>query len=145
MTRVAVTSPSEADRLTLRGSSDLSVGGWSAVGPLSGGGEQDSEPVVLEGSEAVGKAAGLLDEQVDGFCAAVADAVGVEPGQDMRSPHLQGAAEASDLGDRAGGKRADDLFGDSLALRRGRGLVHRPELLVGVPCDGDLEAGIAGG
>src|SRR6476469_5491286 len=62
------------------GSSDLSVGGWSPVGPSAGGGEQDSEPVVLEGAQAVGEASGLLDEQVDGLGAAVGDAVGLEPG-----------------------------------------------------------------
>jgi hypothetical protein len=36
---------------------------------------------VVKGSEAVGESAGLLDEEVDGLGAAVADPVGVESGE----------------------------------------------------------------
>jgi len=55
-----------------------------------------------------------FDEAVDGFGAAVAGAVGGEVGQECLSPLFQGAAEAGDLGDGAGGERVDDLFGDHL-------------------------------
>ena len=49
--------------------------GWSiSVGPSAVGGEHDSEPVVIKISEAVGQSADLLDDQVDGFGAAVGDA-----------------------------------------------------------------------
>jgi hypothetical protein len=41
---------------------------------------------VRERPEAVRQPAGLLDDEVDRFGAAVADAVGVEPGQDVGSP-----------------------------------------------------------
>jgi len=84
-------------------------------------------------------------EEVDGLGAAVGDAVGLEPGQDVLAPHLQGPTEAGDFGDRAGGERGDDLFGDGPAGRGGVRLVHGAELLVGVPGCGDLEAGVAGG
>jgi len=100
---------------------------------------------VLEGAEAVGEASGLLDEQVDGLSSAVGDAVGLEPGHDVLAPHLQGAAESGDFGDRTGGEGGDDLLGDGPAGGRGLGLVHRSELLVGVPGDGGLESGVAGG
>jgi hypothetical protein len=60
------------------------------------------------------------------------------------APHLQGAAEAGDFGDRAVWERADDLLGDPLARGGLLGLVHRAELLVGVPGKGDLPAGVAG-
>lgn len=73
--------------------------GWaSSLGAVSRGGEQDSEPVMLKGAEAVGQASGLLDEQIDCFGAAVGDAMGLEPGEDVRLPHLQSSAEAADLG-----------------------------------------------
>ncbi len=100
---------------------------------------------MLERSEAVGEAAGLLDDEVDGLGAAVGDAVGLEPGQDGLAPQLQGAAEARDLRDGALGEGADDQLGDPLDLGRLRGLVHRAELLVGVPGEGDLPARVAGG
>jgi hypothetical protein len=99
---------------------------------------------VVEGSEAVGESAGLLDDQVDRFGAAVGDPVGVESGQDVLLPLLEGAAEAGDLGDWAGGEGRDDVLGTSAALGRAVGLVDRAQLLVGMPGDGDLEAGVAG-
>src|SRR5665648_549090 len=70
------------DRFT--GSSDLCV--VDPPGAGAGGGQEDAESVVVEGPEAVGQAAGLLDDQVDGLGAAVADAVGLEVGQDLGAP-----------------------------------------------------------
>ena len=69
-------------------------------------------------SEAVGEPADLLDDQVDGFGAAVGDAAGVEVGQHLLAPGLQGAAEPGDLGDRAGREAGDDLLGDPPTLGR---------------------------
>jgi hypothetical protein len=99
---------------------------------------------VLEGAEAVGQASGLLDEEVDGFGAAVGDAVGLEAGQDVLAPHPESAAETSDFGDRALVEGVVDPFGDPLAVGGRRGLVHGAELLVGVPGQGDFPAGVAG-
>jgi hypothetical protein len=64
----------------------------------------------------VGQAASLLDEQVDGFGAAVADLVGVEPSQHVASPLSQRASEPGNLGQWAGRERGDDLLGDASAV-----------------------------
>ena len=42
--------------------------------------------------------ANLLDDEVDSFGAAVADAVGVEVGQDLSLPDAEGTAEPGDFG-----------------------------------------------
>jgi hypothetical protein len=55
---------------------DLSMVRVRAVGPSSVGGEHYPESVVVEVFEAVGEAADFFDDQVDGFGAAVGDAVG---------------------------------------------------------------------
>lgn len=65
---------------------------------MAAGGEQDSQPVVGEVAEAVRESAGLLDDEVDRLGAAVADAVGVEVGQELVPPGAEGAAESGDLG-----------------------------------------------
>jgi len=65
---------------------------------------------MLEVLEAVGKAAGLLDDEVDRLGAAVGDAMGLEPGQDVFAPHLQGPPQPGDLGDRAVMEGADGLL-----------------------------------
>jgi hypothetical protein len=70
---------------------------------------------VLEGSEAVSQPAGFLDDEVDGFGAAVADPLGVEPGEDMLTPLFEGAPESGDLRDGAGRERGDDMLGDPSA------------------------------
>ena len=56
---------------------------------------------MVEVAEPVGEPADFLDDQVDGLGAAVGDAVGVEVGEHLMLPRLQGAAESGDLGDRA--------------------------------------------
>lgn len=55
------------------GSSELGMGGSSSVGPSPIGGEHDAEPVVIEISESMGQPSDFLDDQVDGFSAAVGD------------------------------------------------------------------------
>ena len=57
----------------ITGSSDLSMGWSISVRPSAVGGEHDSESVVIKIFEAVGQPADLLDDQVDGFGAAVGD------------------------------------------------------------------------
>src|SRR5262249_60337331 len=51
------------------------------------------------------QAAGLLDEQVDCFGAAVGNATGLEVGEHLLAPGRQGAAEPCDFGNRAGWER----------------------------------------
>ena len=48
---------------------------------------------MLEVPEAAGDAAAEFDDPVDGLCAAVARAVGVEVGQERRPPAAQGLPE----------------------------------------------------
>jgi hypothetical protein len=45
----------------------------------------------------VGQPPGLLDDAVDRFCPAVADAAGCEVGQDLLAPAAQSLAESLDL------------------------------------------------
>ena len=62
--------------------------------------------------ESVCKPANLLDDQVDGFGAAVGDAAGVEVGKQLLAPGLEGAAEPSHLRDRARREAGDHLLRD---------------------------------
>jgi hypothetical protein len=64
---------SRGSGMSQTGSSDLSMGWSTSVGPSAVGGEHDSESVVIKIFEAVGQSADLLDEQVDGFGSAVGD------------------------------------------------------------------------
>ncbi len=95
-------------------------------------------------AEAAGDAAGEFDEAVDGFGAAVVGAVGGEVGQERFSPLVEGAAEAGDLGDRAGGKRREDLGGGGLGLWVAW-LVDRAQVLRALPSDFDLDVAFVGG
>ena len=89
------------------------MGDCSSIGPLAVGGEQYSEPVVVELSEAVGEPADLFDDQVDGFGAAVGDAFGVEVGEYLSSPGTEGAAEPGDLGNGAVGEAVEHFDGST--------------------------------
>ena len=103
--------------------------GPDSVGAISGGGEQDPQPVVAEIAEPMGEAADLLDDQVDGLGAAVGDAVGVEVGQHLCPPGTEGAAEAGNLGDRAAVEGVNHLLRDRPAVF-GTGVVGRSELSI---------------
>jgi len=70
---VNTTLPFSLRTKTFSGSSELSIGGSIPVGSSSVGGEHDAEPVVVEVSEAMGQPSDFLDDQVDGFGAAVGD------------------------------------------------------------------------
>ena len=59
---------------TQSGSSELGMGWSSSVWPASVGGEHDPQSIMIKISEAVGESTDLLDDQVDGFGAAVGDA-----------------------------------------------------------------------
>jgi len=74
---------------------------------------------------------GLLDDAVDRFCPAVADAAGYEVGQDLLAPAAQSLAESLDLGDRAGVERVEELLGELAARGLAFGVVDRADLLVG--------------
>src|SRR5690606_37293276 len=66
--------------------------------------QQHPKAVALAVAEPAGDAV-ELDEAVHGFGAAVVRAGGVEVGQERLPPALQRAAQAGDLGDRAGRER----------------------------------------
>ena len=122
------------------GPSDLSLVDHGRLqGSGAVGDQQDPEPVVAEVAEAVGDAAGLLDQSVDRFRAAVGDAVGGEVGQERLAPLLECSSEAGDLGDRAAGERVDDRQCDLPTLGERFGGEGRAELLVAAPGDGNLE------
>jgi hypothetical protein len=77
--------------------------------------------------ESVGEPANLFDDQVDGLGAAVADAVGIEVGQDLCFPCAESAAQPGDFGDRAAVEAVEHLDRDLAALRRG-GVVDGAQL-----------------
>ena len=85
-----------------------------------------------------------FDDAVDGFGSAVVRAACGEVGQELGLPGAQGAAQAGDLGDRAGVEGVDDLDRDRPPLGEILGVVGRPELLVAAPRDGDLVVRVAG-
>jgi hypothetical protein len=92
---------------------------------------------VVEGSEAVGQAAGLLDEQIDGLGAAVADLV-VSKRANTWLRHCRAVRRSrATFGDRAGGERGNDLLGDLPALGRAGGSVQGSQLLV-APARSDM-------
>lgn len=94
----------------------------------------------------MGEPAGLLDEHVDRLCAAVAQAVGAEVGEDLRAPGPQGPAEPGDLGDRAGVQAGEDLLGEQAALAQAGGAaVDRAQLLLDRPGELDLPVRVADG
>jgi hypothetical protein len=93
--------------------------------------------------ESVGEPANLLDDPVDGLGAAIADAVGVEVGQDLCFPGAEGAAQGGDFGDRAAVEAVEHLDRDLAAFRRG-GVVDGAQLLIALPGQVHLSCGIAG-
>jgi hypothetical protein len=84
---------------------------------------------------------GLLDDAVDRFGTAVADAAGDEVGQDLLAPSPQCLAEPGDFGNRAGVQGVEDLLGDVAAGGGAVGVVDRADPLVDVPGDLDLAVG----
>ena len=93
--------------------------------------------------EPVGEASDLFDDQVDGFGAAVGDAMGIEVGQYLLAPGLEGATQSGDFGDRAGREAGDHFLRDPAALSGG-GVVDGAELLIALPGKIDFPIGIAG-
>ena len=70
---------------------------------------------------------------------------GVEVAEELGTPLLEGAAQAGDLTDRAGGERVQYLFGD-LAAGRVRGLVvHGSDLLRALPREFNLDVRLVRG
>jgi hypothetical protein len=90
----------------------------------------------------VGQPPGLLDDAVDRFCPAVADAAGCEVGQDLLAPAAQSLAESLDLGDRAGVERVEELLGEHAARGLALGVVDRADLLVDATGDLNLAIGV---
>src|SRR5215217_4870427 len=83
--------------------------------------------------ESVGEPANLLDDQVDGLGAAIADAVGVEVGQDLGFPGTEGAAEPGDFGNRAGVEAVEHLDRDLAAFCGNSVIIDGAELLMALP------------
>src|SRR5215203_4210982 len=98
---------------------------------------------MVEVSESVSQPTDFLDDQVDRLGAAVGDAVGVEVGQHLLLPGLEGAAQTGNLGDRAAGEAVEYFGGDLAAFGRG-GVVDGTELLVALPGQVHLLGRIAG-
>jgi hypothetical protein len=98
---------------------------------------------MIKVSEAVGEPADLLDDQVDGFGAAVGDPTGVEVGEHLLAPGLQCSAEPSHLRDRTRREAGNHLLSDPATLA-GAGVVDGAELLVALPGQVDFAVGVAG-
>ena len=107
--------------------------------------EEHSEAVVVWVAEAAGDAAVEFDEAVDGLCAAVAGAACVEVAEELAAPLFQGAAEAGDFGDRAGGERVEDADRDLSSLGVAGLVIDRAELLGAAVGDLDLDVALVGG
>ena len=97
-----------------------------------------TEPVVVAVAEAAGEAAVEFDDAVHCFGAAVVRPAGGEVGQERGSPAAEGAAEAGDLGDRAGVECVDDLLRDLAALGEVLLVVGGTQLLRALPGDEHL-------
>ena len=89
----------------------------------------------------MGPPPGLLDDAVDRFCPAVADAAGCEVGQDLLAPAAQSLAESLDLGDRAGVECVEELLGELAARGLAPGVVEA-DLLIDAPGDLNLAIGV---
>jgi hypothetical protein len=98
---------------------------------------------VIKAFEAVSYPADFLDDQVDGFGAAVADAVGVEVGQHLGPPGAEGAPEPGDLRNRADVEAVQYIDRD-LASLRWYGVLDRAKLLIALPGHVHLLGGVAG-
>jgi hypothetical protein len=85
----------------------------------------------------------LFRRSGDGFGAAVAEAVGVEVGQDLAFPGTESAAKSGNFWDRTGVEAVQDLDRDLAAVRR-CGVVDGAQLLVALPGDVDFVGRIAG-
>ena len=84
-----------------------------------------------------------LDEAVHGLGAAVGGAGGVEVGQELPAPLLEGSTEAGDLGDRAGGEGVEDLLRDCSSGGMAGLVVGGADLLGTQPGDFDLDVDLA--
>jgi hypothetical protein len=93
--------------------------------------------------ESVGEPADFLDDEVDRFSAAIADAVGVELSQDLGFPGAHGTAQPGDLGNGTGVKAVQDLDRDLPAFGR-YGVVDGAQPLVALPGKINFTAGVAG-
>src|SRR5829696_8334573 len=69
--------------------------------------------------------------------------MGVEVGQYLLAPGLEGATQSGDFGDRAGREAGDHFLRDPAALSGG-GVVDGAELLVTLPGHVDFAVGVAG-
>src|SRR5690606_11044058 len=116
------------------GSSDIRWGSWGEAA----GGEEHAEAIIVAVAEAAGEASVEFDDPVHGFGAAVVRSAGGEVGQECGLPAAQGAAQAGDLGDRAGVERLDDLLRDPSPLGEVLRLVGGAQLLGALPCDEHL-------
>ena len=119
-----------ADRVGSAGSEAWRLGaGWPGD---AAGVEEDAEPVVLEGLEAVTAALHLLHAQVQPFGRSVGRA-GVVVGEDLGPPRSQGLAQRADLGHVVGQAADDGLVQQQRGVGRGVGQVHVAHRFFGQP------------
>ena len=85
-----------------------------------------------------------LDEAVHGFGAAVVGAAGVEVAEELAAPFAQGAPEACDLGEGAGGVGVGDALGDAAPGGVVALVVDRSHALGAAVGDLDLEVALVG-
>ena len=106
--------------------------------------EEKSESVVGEVAEAVADAFDLFDEGVGRFGRPVGHSCGVEVGEQLVAPAVEGAGQPHQFGDLVGGDGGEPGQQPPLGLSSGLGLVDQPEVLGGDPSSGDLLVIVAG-
>src|ERR671912_2972675 len=87
----------------------------------------------------------LLDQSVDGFGGSVGDAAGVEVGQQLVPPGVQGAGEPDQFGDLVLGDGGEPAQQPPFGPVPGRLSIQKPEVLGGDPGSADLLVVVAGG
>lgn len=87
-------------------------------------------------------AAGLFDEEIDGLGGSVVGA-GVEVGEELGPPGPQCAAQADDLGDRAGREACQHVARAVAPFGWAEGVVDSSELLDACTGDGDFRVRVA--
>ena len=85
----------------------------------------------------------LLDEQVHRLGGPVGDAAGVEVGEQLGPPGVDGAGQAVELGDVGVGAVHQPPVQPPLGVVAGLGAVHQPQVLGGDPGGGDLPVDVA--
>jgi len=104
-------------------------------------------PLIVEVAESEGDPGGVLDHPVCRFGGGVGDA-GIDEGQDLRPPGLDGAGQGGDLGDVGAGApviEREQAVADLRARREGAGQCEQvAQFLLGNPGGEQLAGGFLG-